>query len=169
LLASEFPDISLVMIGPDRGDGSLDRMRAVAAKCGVTGRLEVTGGIRKSEVGAMLARGDIFLNTTDVDNTPVSVIEAMACGLCVVSTNVGGIPDLLTHGEDAILVPARDSAAMAAGVRQILTNPELARRISENARRKAEEMDWPVVLPVWERILYAAARKTDRHFGALQG
>jgi glycosyltransferase involved in cell wall biosynthesis len=166
LLASEFPDISLVMIGPDRGDGSLDRTSTVAAKCGVAGRLEIAGGIPKSKVGAMLARGDIFLNTSNLDNAPVSLIEAMACGLCIVSTDVGGIPDLLEDGEDAILVPPGNAEAMAAGVRQVLTNPELARRISANARRKAERMDWSVVLPVWERILYAAAKKSDRHSGA---
>ena len=45
----------------------------------------------------MLCQGDIFLNTTDVDNAPVTVVEALACGLCVVSTNVGGVPRLLTR------------------------------------------------------------------------
>ncbi len=61
--------------------------------------------VEKSEVPAWLAKGDIFLNTTNVDNTPVSVIEAQAAGLCVVSTNVGGIPFLLENGKDALLVP----------------------------------------------------------------
>ena len=62
--------------------------------------------------------GDIFLNTTGVDNAPVSVVEAMACGLCVVSTNVGGIPYLLEHEYDSLLVPSNDPAAMATAVRK---------------------------------------------------
>jgi glycosyltransferase involved in cell wall biosynthesis len=100
-----------------------------------------------------MSQGDIFLNTTNVDNTPVSVLEALACGLCVVSTDVGGIPYLLEHEEDALLVPPDDAEAMAAAVRRVLTEPGLAERLSRNARKKAEGFDWSVVLPQWERLL----------------
>ena len=81
----------------------------------------------------------------------------MACGLCVVSTDVGGMPDLVDDGENGILVPPADSAAMAEGVRQILADPLLAAKLSGNARRKAESLDWSVLLPRWERLLREAA------------
>jgi glycosyltransferase involved in cell wall biosynthesis len=97
-------------------------------------------------------QGDIFLNTTNVDNTPISVLEAMACGLCVVSTNAGGIPYLLEHERDALLVPPDDAQAMARAVHRILTEPGLAESLSENARRKVEQFDWCAVLPQWERL-----------------
>ena len=106
-------------------------------------------------------RGDIFLNTTNVDNTPVSVLEAMACGLCIVTTNVGGIPHLLEHEHDALLVPSDDPAAMAAAVRRILTETGLAARLSHHARAKAERMDWSVVLPQWESLIRAVGSSSQ--------
>ena len=138
LLASDIPDVSLTMIGPDKGDGSLQRTLAAAARLGVSDRLRVIEGVPKEKVGDVLSEADIFLNTTNVDNTPVSVMEAMACGLCVVSTNVGGIPDLVDDGRDGILVPPADPAAMAAGVRRVLDGPGVrgqAFRATRVARR----------------------------------
>ncbi len=84
---------------------------------------------------------------------PVSVLEAMGCGLCVVSTNVGGIPYLLEHEKDALLVPPGQADKMAAAVRRILTEPGFAEKLSRNARRKAEQFAWDAVLPKWENIL----------------
>jgi glycosyltransferase involved in cell wall biosynthesis len=161
-LAAEFPDASLVMVGRDKGDGSFARTRQVAAELGVSGRISFPGGVRKRDVPAWLARGDIFLNTTDVDNTPVSVIEAMASGLCVVSTNVGGVPYLLEDGRDALLVPPGDEEAMAAAVRRVLTDPALAARLSRNARRKAEQFDWSLVMPQWAALLASSAVRRER-------
>jgi glycosyltransferase involved in cell wall biosynthesis len=155
-LAEDFPEIHLVMIGPDKGDGSAEEVRRLISKLGISHRIRQTGMISKTDVPDHLNRGDIFLNTTNVDNTPVSVLEAMACGLCIVSTNVGGIPYLLEHEHDALLVPPEDSQAMAAAVRRILTAPLIAEQLSYNARRKAEEYDWLAILPQWERIFYAA-------------
>jgi glycosyltransferase involved in cell wall biosynthesis len=153
LLAQEFPDVHLTMVGPDKGDGSLQATQRLAAELGVADRIAWPGGVPKADVPVWMSQGDIFLNTTNVDNTPVSVLEALACGLCVVSTDVGGIPYLLEHEEDALLVPPDDAEAMAAAVRRVLTEPGLAERLSRNARKKAEGFDWSVVLPQWERLL----------------
>jgi glycosyltransferase involved in cell wall biosynthesis len=85
------------------------------------------------------------------------VLEAMACGLCIVSTNVGGLTYLLEDEHDALLVPPNDPAAMAAAVRRLLTEPGLAERLSRNARHKAEEFDLSVILPQWERLIETVA------------
>jgi glycosyltransferase involved in cell wall biosynthesis len=100
------------------------------------------------------------LNTTNVDNTPISILEAMACGLCVVSTSVGGIPYLLEHEHDALLVPPNDPEAMAIAVRRLLTEPGLAERLSRNGRQKAEQFDWSIILPQWEALLISVAQGT---------
>ncbi len=157
-LARRHPEASLVMVGHDRGDGSLERTRREVAALGVADRVTFAGGVPKSAVPDALARGDVFLNTADVDNAPVSVIEAMACGLCVVSTDAGGLRDLVTDGEDALLVARGDEAAMAAAVERVLGDPELAARLSEGGRRRAEIHDWSRVLPRWERLLLENAR-----------
>jgi len=152
-LVREFPDIQLTMYGPDKGDGSLDQVKSEMRRLGLEGRISLPGFVPKTQVPEVLNSGDVFLNTTNVDNTPVSVIEAMACGLCVVSTNAGGLPCLLDDEQDSLLVQPDDAKAMAAAVRRILREPGLAERLSRNARAKAEQFDWAAVLPHWERLL----------------
>lgn len=152
-LAREFQDVHLTMTGPDKGDGSLPALKREASRLGVRERLTLNAAVPKAEVATALAPHDIFLNTTNVDNTPVSVLEAFACGLCVVSTNAGGIPYLLEHEQDALLVPPNDDVAMTEAVRRLLTDSDLAARLSRQARNKAEQFDWPRILPQWETLL----------------
>ncbi len=157
-LSEEFPEIALRMIGPDKGDGSRQELETQIRKLGLTGTVRVCGAVKKTSVPEAMQWGDIFLNTTNVDNTPVSIVEAMACGLCVVTTDVGGLPYLVENGEDGLLVPPDDPEAMTAAVRRILMDPVLAHRLSLGARRKAESFDWGNILPRWERLLGAAAQ-----------
>jgi len=153
LLKPEFPDIRLIMAGRDKGDGSLQRTRHVAESLGVRACIEFPGGVPKADVPRWLNRGSIFLNTTNVDNMPVSVVEAMACGLCTVSTDVGGIPYLLEDGRDALLVPPGNAPAMAAAIKRLLLNAALAERISTGGRLNAERHGWGVVLSQWDELL----------------
>jgi len=151
-ILDECPSASLTMIGPDKGDHSLQTTKEVARHLGATQMIKFPGAVSKNEVPVVLNQGDIFINTTNFDNTPTSVMEALACGLCVVSTNVGGIPYLINHEEDGLLVPPEDPAAMAVVVRRILTEPGLAEKLSRNGRKKAEQFDWSFILPKWESL-----------------
>ncbi len=153
ILEDQHIDTHLLMVGPDKGDGSLQEMLNTAQELGIAHRVEVIRGVSKEQVPEILTRGDIFLNTTNFDNTPVSLIEAMASGCCIVTTNVGGIPYLLEDGVDALLVPPNDPLAMAAAVKRILTEPGLSEKLSTNARKKAEQFDWSIILPKWEELL----------------
>lgn len=158
LLAGEHTDITLTMIGPDKGDGSLGETRRVAAELKVADRVHILGPVPKSEVPYHLNTGDLFLNTANIDNTPVTVIEAMACGLPVVSTNVGGIPYFLEDREDSLLVAPNNAEEMANAVHEILTADGLASRLSANAREKVREFDWPDVSARWDRLLSLVCR-----------
>ena len=162
LLKPEYPDLSLTMIGPDKGDGSLEAARELTAELGLKKNIHFQPGIPKEDVPLWLDRADIFLNTTNVDNTPVSVQEAMACGLCVVSTRVGGVPYLVTDRVDALLVPPDDPHAMVEAVRLILADPETAAGLSRAARSKVERMDWPLVTDRWERLISSVAYQAGR-------
>jgi len=157
-LVNDYPDIHLTMVGPDKGDGSLQAMWQKAKDLGVADRIALQGRVSKSEISNWMNKGDIFLNTTNVDNTPITVLEAMACGLCVVSTNVGGIPYLLENEHDSVLVPPDDPEAMATAVRRILTEPGLAEHLSKNARAKAELFSWERILPMWQDLLRRTIR-----------
>lgn len=153
LVARRYPDATLTMLGHDKGDGSLAATRQRADELGVAAAVHIIPGVPKREVGRHLAEHDVFVNTTTIDNTPVSVLEAMACGLPVVSTNVGGIPFLLHDEQDALLTPSSDPAAMADSVQRILTDDQLARRLRNAGRNLALRCDWQPVLDQWEQIL----------------
>jgi glycosyltransferase involved in cell wall biosynthesis len=161
-LLDRFPDIRLEMIGPDKGDGSLADTQLEVERLSLSAHIRIVGKIAKADVPAWLARGDVFVNSTNVDNTPVSVIEAMACGLCVVSTNVGGLPYLLSHDENAALVPPNDADAMASAVARILSEPAYSARLSANARATAERFDWAPVLKEWDRMLESLLREINK-------
>ena len=151
-LVREFPAAQLVMIGPDKGDGSLARTRRMAERRGLGQHVLFPGAAAKTALPGLLDRGDIFLNTSRVDNTPVSVLEAMAGGLCIVSTDAGGMSYLLRHEHDGLLTPCGRPAEMASAVRRLLRQPALAGQLSRNARRNAESYDWSTILPLWERL-----------------
>lgn len=156
-LVTDFPDIQLLMIGRNKGDGSFQATARTVAALGLGNHVTLPGGVPKADVPVWLQRGDIFLNTSDIDNTPVSVVEAMAAGLVIVSTSVGGIPYFLKDGHDALLVRVGDADAMARAVRRVLIEPGLAERLSRNARATAAQCDWPRVLPLWRRVLSSVA------------
>jgi glycosyltransferase involved in cell wall biosynthesis len=157
-LVKDFPNLRLTMIGPDKGDGSRQETQRVAEEKGVANHIAFVAGVPKSEVPERLSHADIFLNTTNVDNTPVSVLEAMACGLCVVNTNVGGIPYLLRNEHDALLVSPNNELEMAAAIRRVLCEPGLAARLSWNARREVEKFDWSAIFPSWQKIFLGLLR-----------
>jgi glycosyltransferase involved in cell wall biosynthesis len=159
VLAQDFPSVKLVMIGPDKKDGSFDVARNLAAKLGVLDRITFAGPVDKSTIPEWMNQGDILLNTPRIDNTPVSLLEAMACGVCIVSTKVGGIPHLIADECDGLLVPDDDEVAMATAVRRLMREDGVAGRLSRNGRLKVEQFDWSAVLPQWERLFREVAEK----------
>jgi glycosyltransferase involved in cell wall biosynthesis len=152
-LSEEFPEAQLTMFGPNKEDGSLQAMETWATNADILDRIHVVGSIAKSDVPHRLSEFDVFLNTTTAESFGVAVMEAAALGMCIVTTNVGELPFIWSHEQDALLVPPNDPEAMATTVRRILTEPELAERLSRNARMKAEQFDWSTILPQWEDLL----------------
>ena len=147
-----FPDANLVMGGQDK-DGHESNVRRLVKEFELGDFVRFVGFM---DLEMKLREGkaaDIFINTNSVDNTPVSVIEACAMGLPVVSTDVGGIPDLLTEGETALLVPVDDHEAMSQALIKLLTDQSLAERLSANGRRLAETCSWNSVLPQWGKLI----------------
>jgi glycosyltransferase involved in cell wall biosynthesis len=151
------PEAHLVMVGADRGDGSFERTQAYCRRLGLQNHVEFAGPIPKSDVPQYLDRADVFLNTSRIDNAPVSVTEAMASGLPIVSSNAGGIRDLLTHGQDGLLFDPGDSQGMAEGLIRIATEPGVAEQLVRNARETVRGFDWSVILPQWQLLLARVA------------
>lgn len=155
LLRETHPEARLCMVGPDKGDGSRAACEARAQELGLSKYLTFTGALTKADWIALSAGYDVFINTTSYDNTPVSVVEAMALGFPIVSTDVGGLPWLLQDGHTALLTPDGDAGAMCAAIRRICEMPDLARALSRNARAEAERFDWEQVKLLWLEALEA--------------
>lgn len=150
LLLKEYPSAELIMVGPDK-DGSLSNCRKFVKKHKLP--VKFPGKLKKSVWISLAEEYDIFLNTTTIDNSPISVIEAMALGLPVVSTNVGGMPYLIQSGSTGILVPPNDPEEMANAVGELLRNPEHAASMGLASRRMAEGFDWEAIKHEWNEIL----------------
>ncbi len=141
---------SLCMIGPDN-DGSLIEAKAYAKSLNVN--VEFTGKLSKQEWVSMAKEYNLFINTTNFDNMPVSVIEAMALGLPVISTNVGGIPYLIDDDKNGILVSPKNANAFVDAILDIKKNINKGNNLAIAARNKVEQYDWNVVKLQWKSIL----------------
>ncbi len=150
LLLPDYPTAELCMVGPVKDDSWKECIR-YAKRHHLPVRFP--GRLSKEDWTKLSENYDIFLNTTNIDNTPVSVIEAMALGLPVISTNVGGLPYLISADIDGILVPPNDSERMAAAVENVLQDPQRSLERTLAARKKVEAFDWEVVRKIWKSLL----------------
>lgn len=96
---------------------------------------------------------DIMVSNPTVDNTPVSLIEGLALGMCVISTKVGGVPYLVEDGKEVVLVNSNNEWELADAILKLLSSSDFAKQLSLNGRVKAELFDWKSVKPLWEDIL----------------
>ncbi|TDU34427.1 glycosyltransferase involved in cell wall biosynthesis [Gelidibacter sediminis] len=147
---------TLAMVGPD-ADGSLVEVKTLANALNV--EVAFTGKLSKTDWIALSKDYNVFINTTNYDNTPISVIEAMALGLPVVSTNVGGMPYLITDGVDGILILPDDKVVMADAICALFENPSHAAALADNARLKVEQFDWRKVRGLWDEVLRVKNRE----------
>jgi glycosyltransferase involved in cell wall biosynthesis len=125
-------DVHLVMVGEGP---SLDQVRAAARALSRADRVHVLG--RRTDTARIMAALDIFAMSSLSEGLPLVIPEAMACGLPVVSTSVGGIPGAVTTGETGYLVPAGDDDALRARLRELLEDPEQARALGRAGRECA--------------------------------
>ncbi|UBZ07434.1 glycosyltransferase family 4 protein [Salegentibacter mishustinae] len=150
LLKNDHPNAELCMVGPDK-DGTMRTCKKFAAKHQLN--LKFTGKLKKKDWAKLSQNYDFFINTTNIDNTPISVIEAMSLGLAVVSTNVGGMPMLIDNNTDGVLVPVNNAKAMASAIDKLIRQPGEAQLIAENARDKVEAFAWEKVKADWNGVL----------------
>ena len=151
-LSRIYPEAELCMVGPDK-DGSMEDFRNYVNELGMGEQIKITGLLKKEEWIKLAEDYDFFINTTNVDNTPISVIEAMALGLNVISTDPGGIPFLLNNDIDSVLVQRGDACAMATEIEKLIKNPAKVGALSKVARDKSKKFDHIHVLNQWCELL----------------
>lgn len=148
LVLKRYPEATLCMVGPDK-DGSMAQTINLAKAYGISNSLKIMGQMNKEDWHKLSEEYDIFISTTNFDNTPVSVIEAMALGLPVVSTDVGGMPYLIDNGIDGYLVEKNNPKMMANMIFNIIQSSEMTLKTTRKARKKAESFGWESVSKLW--------------------
>ena len=158
LVSEKYPQAQLTMVGPDK-DGSMQEFSTYARTLGLEQQVQIMGIKSKEEWREISKNCDIFLNTTTVDNTPISVIEAMALGLPVVSTRVGGVPFIIEDSINGLLFDSGNATQAADHIFQLLTNSEKTEAISKQARKMVENWDWEVIKYQWKELFESVLTK----------
>jgi glycosyltransferase involved in cell wall biosynthesis len=168
LICRQYPDATLTVVGPEWVaprehivDPSLDKslidrlapfyengylaqlkkkLSPDAAK-----RVTFTGLVPYSEIAKYYAAADIYINPSLYESFGMSIFEAMAAGLPVVTTRVGAVPELISHQQSGLLVDVADPAAIADAVVQLFANPELFASIPRVARQVARQFSWDAI------------------------
>lgn len=149
IVAKAWPKAHLTVAGtgPER-----DRLLGLARTLGVESRVSFVGRLDNDHIDELYRRADVMLNPSVIDNMPISILEALASGVPVVSTAVGGVPFIVEHGRTALLVPARDAEAMARAVLEILSDRALAARLVNQGRESVQQYSWQNVRAHWLQI-----------------
>jgi L-malate glycosyltransferase len=153
LLCRGRPEATLTVAG---SGPQLAELQALAAELGVAGRVTFTGRLDRDAMAAAYREADVLLNPSLVDNMPNSLLEAMASGVPVVSTDVGGVPFIVTHERTALLVPAGSPEAMAAAAARVLDEPGLAPALRAAGLAEVARYTWPQVGPRLAAVYRAA-------------
>lgn len=111
------------------------RLRDMAADAGIASRVHVLGF--RSDAPDILAAGDLFVMPSLSEGLPLALVEAMATGLPIIASDVGGIPEVVARDQEAVLVPAASPPALAAAMRSLLGDPARRAAIGAAAQRRA--------------------------------
>ena len=150
LLLKTYPAAELCMVGPDK-DNSLVLCKDYARINNLP--VKFTGKLKKKDWTQLASDYDIFINTSNIDNSPLSVIEAMALGMPIVTTNVGGMPFMINDGIDGILVEKEAPDQMCDSIQWLLQHPEQTLEMTLKAREKILNYDWNKIKEDWKKLL----------------
>lgn len=155
-----FPKASLVIAGSGPERDPLQKLSKVLVP---DAPVKFTGRVDNADMQSLYADADCLINPSRVDNMPNSILEAFASGVPVVSTNAGGIPDMVTDGVSALLAPVGDDAALASHVLRVLQNSAVASALREAGLAEAKKYAWHEVKRSWlDAYRLAASRKVTR-------
>jgi len=158
VIQKRIPEARLIVIGdgPERAHVH-HTARALELR-----NVQFVGAVPPTEMGRWYDQADVYLNASDIDNMPNSIIESFACGLPVVTTRAGGIPYVVQHERNGLLVDLGDHEALAAAALRLLDDPALAQRlIAEGLRDVEQQYTWGAVSDRWAALYGRLVRTRD--------
>lgn len=162
LVKATFPQATLTIAGIGGQERELRRLTHALGLTDVC----FLGRIEPDAMPSVYDKADLFLNSSSIDNQPLSVLEAMAAGLPIVSTGVGDIANMIQDGTTGMLVPVGDPAAMAKAVIMLLEQPERALLMAQRAKQALDQYTWAQVRPQWDRLYGQLHRAPDLQYAA---
>ena len=153
LIQQEVPEATLEVVG----DGSQRRALEDLARELDLRNTTFRGQVDPRSIGDVYNAADIYLNASEVDNQPLSILEAFACGLPIVTTDAGAIPDMVSDGRTGMVVPRGDYRQMAKRALSLLRDGDLARRMIDQGRQECVKYSWDAVRGPWLNTYYRLA------------
>ena len=152
LVQQKLPEASLTIAG----DGSQSRaLKTLAEDLGLR-NTRFIGQVAPFAIADVYDAADIFMNGSEIDNQPLSILEAFSCGLPVVTTDAGGIPDIVEGGRTGMVVACGDYAELANRAMKLLNDPALTKQIVEQARQECLKYSWEAVREAWMNVYHSS-------------
>ena len=150
LIQEKIPEASLTIAGDGSQSSALKQLTEELQ----LRNTKFIGQVAPSGIDDLYDATDIFLNGSEIDNQPLSILEAFSCGLPVVTTDAGGIPDIVEDGRTGMVVPRGNYAEMANRAIKLLNDPSLTRQIVEQARQECVKYSWEAVRDSWMNVYH---------------
>lgn len=157
-IQEKVPDASLVIAG----NGSQSRALKALAKDLNLQNTTFIGQVDPGAIAGVYDSADIFLNGSEIDNQPLSILEAFSCGLPIVTTDAGGIPDIVHDGRTGMVVARGDYSEMARRASTLLNDPSLAKQIVEQGRLECMKYSWEAVRDAWLNVYHGLVSEESR-------
>ncbi len=157
LIQKEIPEASLTVAG----DGSQRPALEDLARSLNLQHTKFVGQVPPDTIIEQYDGADIYLNGSEIDNQPLSILEAFACGLPIVTTDAGGIPDIVTDQKTGFVVPRGDYRRMAECALRLLREPQLAKEFSDQGLAECRKYSWEAVKDSWLDVYHGLNRNSD--------
>jgi len=138
-LKTRWPEIIFEILG-DGPEG--ERLKELARKLGIENNVEFRGRISEPATHDFFARSTVFVLNTNYEGLPHSILNAMACGLPVITTPVGGNPEVVQGGVNGLLAPYNDESAWQEAIERLLVDEALQQKFIENGKKTLENFRW---------------------------
>jgi glycogen(starch) synthase len=149
--------LRLRLVGEDWGGRAL--VARLARSLGVEDRVTMTGPVSRQELLREYSNADLFVLPSLFEPYGIVLTEAMAAGLPIVASRVGGIPEVVGEGEDALLCPPADPVALADAIEQLARDGALRSRFAEAGLQRVQQFSWDRVIPQWIRLFESVVER----------
>jgi glycosyltransferase involved in cell wall biosynthesis len=159
IIQQRLPNAVLTVAGEGSQRAALEKLSASLALKNVS----FVGRVPPEQIREFYDAADIYLNGSEIDNQPLSLLEAFACGLPIVTTAAGGIPDIISDGDTGFLVPRGNYELLAERAIKLLNDPALAEKFARKGKLECRKYSWALLRDAWMNVYEELARKYPKH------